>query len=190
VTGTCFSALAPLWYCGAHARSVPALSRRAGRPALHALLAACGGFLLATLWLDLMFDVEAWGHAGAPAPLPEAIVASIAAYYRRVTTEAHPMQRLIAAVMLVTLAGSVWTIVRSPRRPLAWTALLTAAAPIGYAAARVFPDAVRLGTGAGSLEERTVLARSILAGHVLCLASIAAFTTIQLVLALRDDGDA
>jgi hypothetical protein len=166
--------------------------RRSGRISLHALLAACGGFLIATLWFDLMFDVQVLGHAAAPAPLPETTVASIAAYYRRVTTDAHPMQHLIASVMLVTLLGNVWGLFRSSRRSLAWTALLTSAAPIGFAAVRVFPDAVRLGAGVGSLEERSVLARSIFTGHVFCLFSIAVFTTIQLVLATweeRDDGD-
>jgi hypothetical protein len=159
--------------------------RRRGRPALHALLAACGGFLLSTLWFDLMFDVQVLGHARS-APLPEAVVVSVAAYYRRVTTDAHPMHLLIAAVMLVTLAGGAWSLRRSSRRELGWTALVTSAIPIGLAAARVFPNAVRLGTGAGSLDERSALARSIFDDHTFCFAWIVVFTAIHVTLAARD----
>jgi hypothetical protein len=148
----------------------------------HALLAACGGFLLATLWFDLMFDIQVLA-AGPPAPLPESVVASIAAYYRRVTTEAHPMQQLIGVVMAMTVIGTVWMLARPSHRTLRWAALLTSALPIGLAAARVLPNAVRLGTQAGSLAERSALARSIFADHVFCLVSITVFTAIHVVLA-------
>src|SRR5262245_13507890 len=68
-----------------------------------ALVAAGAGFLLAVLWFDLMFDVQVRGKP--PGDLPEPALASIAGYYRRVTTEARPMNRLVAAAMLVTLGA-------------------------------------------------------------------------------------
>ena len=78
----------------------PALGYSSG---MTPFIAAGAGFLLAVLWFDLMFDVQALRHRGRE--VPEDAVASIAAYYRRVTTTARPMNRL-AAVMLATL-GSV-----------------------------------------------------------------------------------
>jgi len=45
--------------------------------------AAGAAFLLAVLWFDLMFDVQSRGHMGDP--LPSEVLASISAYYRRVT---------------------------------------------------------------------------------------------------------
>ena len=63
---------------------------------MSALLAACGGFLLAILWMDLIFDVQVLGHRRADGPLPEPVLASIAAYYKRATTDSAPMSRLIA----------------------------------------------------------------------------------------------
>jgi len=63
--------------------------------------APAGGFLLAVLWFDLMFHVQTRKHTGDP---PE-VLASISAYYRRVTTEAYPMNRLVALVMVLTLAA-------------------------------------------------------------------------------------
>jgi hypothetical protein len=172
------------------ARPVTRSSR--GHAALHPLLAACGGFLIATLWFDLMFDTQVLGHVAASAPLPDAAVASIAQYYRRITTEAHPMEHLIGSVMVMTVLGSVWGLVRASRRALPAVALLAAAAPIGLAAARVFPNAVHLGTRDGSLAEQSALARSIFVDHVFCIAAIGVFTAIQIVLAYdgrRRDGE-
>src|SRR5689334_11264258 len=58
-----------------------------------AFVAAGAGFLLAVLWFDLMFDVQTRRHAH-DAVLPPQVLGSISAYYRRVTTEAYPMNRL------------------------------------------------------------------------------------------------
>src|SRR5438094_4323905 len=60
-----------------------------------AVLALCAGFLLAVLWFDLMFDVQVLGRGRGADPLPEEVLASIAAYYRRVTTQARPMNYLV-----------------------------------------------------------------------------------------------
>ena len=155
--------------------------RRAMWP--HALLAACGGFLIATLWFDLMFDTLVLGQAAAPVPLPEAVIASIAGYYRRVTTDAHPMQQLIGAVMAVAVLVGAWDLRHRSHRVLRVMAMVMSAVPIGLAAARIFPDAVRLGAGTGSPAELSALARGIFLGHVFCLASIVTFTAIQIVLA-------
>src|ERR1700704_5690464 len=70
---------------------------------MHTFAAAGAGFLLAVLWFDLMFDGETRKHPGDP--LPPEVLASISAYYRRVTTDAYPMNRLVALVMLLTLAA-------------------------------------------------------------------------------------
>ena len=76
---------------------------------MHAVISAGAGFLIAVLWFDLMFDVQA-RRGGATAP-PEAL-ASISAYYRRVTTEAGAMSRLVSATMLVVVAAIVIEIAR------------------------------------------------------------------------------
>src|SRR3989442_7537499 len=61
------------------------------------------GFLLAVLWFDLMFDVQVLEHRAGD--LPEEVLTSIAGYYRRVTTSASPMNRLVAAAMLASLVA-------------------------------------------------------------------------------------
>jgi hypothetical protein len=70
---------------------------------MHAFAAAGADFLLAVLWFDLMFDVQT--RKAVAGPLPPEVLASISAYYRRVTTEAYPMNRLVALVMLLRLAA-------------------------------------------------------------------------------------
>jgi len=91
-----------------------------------------------------MFDVQVVAHRRGD--LPEQTLASIAGYYRRVTTAAHPMNRLIAAVMLGTLAALVLEIVSTDTEAwVAWASLALALGPIVLAAARTVPHAVRLG---------------------------------------------
>jgi hypothetical protein len=139
--------------------------------------AACGGFLLAVLWMDLMFDVRAARLVGGPGDA--AILASIAAYYRRVTTDASPMNRLIAVVMVVTLIVSGLRVARAVTIGRV-AALVLACVPIGLAAVRVLPNAVRLGAAADPLAVQADLARAILHDHLGCFAAMTAFTAIQL----------
>ena len=134
------------------------------------------------LWFDLMFDVQALGHRERE--LPEDVLASIAGYYRRVTTTAHPMSRLIAAVMLATL-GALIAQVAGDDTPawVAWASLALAAAAILVAGSRTVPGATRLGARTGTIEQQSVLARSILREHLFCLAAIAALLVLQLAAA-------
>ena len=149
---------------------------------MSAFVTAGAGFLLAVLWFDLMFDVQVLGHGERE--LPEEVLASIAAYYRRVTTAARPMNRLIATVMLATLAAIVVEIASGEERT--WVALLSLALalpPIVLAGGRIVPRAVRLGTRVDPSERQSALARSIFREHVLCAGFIAALLTVQLAFA-------
>jgi len=145
------------------------------------VLIAGGGFLAAVLWFDLMFDVQALG--GTP---NVAAIASIMAYYRRVTTEAAPMGHLVAAVMATTLVAGVLDLTRAEsRRAVRAAALLLAAAPITLALLRVVPNAAALGLASAAGPEQIALARSILRDHVLCLVSILGFLAVRFGLAAR-----
>ena len=144
-----------------------------------AFVTAGGGFLAAVLWFDLMFDVQVRGHGRAE--LPEPVLASIAGYYARVTTAARPMNRLIATVMLATLAAIVVEIAKADVAPAtAWVSLALAAGPIGLVGARTVPAAVRLGTRRDAPAEQSALARSVCREHVICLVSIGALIVLQL----------
>jgi hypothetical protein len=100
--------------------------------------AAAAGFLLAVLWFDLMFDVQVWRHRRSPG-VPDDVLASIAAYYRRVTTTASPMGRLVALVMLVlVVALAAQAIDGGAPTWVSAVSIAAAAIGIGLAAGRVF----------------------------------------------------
>src|SRR4051794_17600181 len=90
-------------------------------------------------------------------------VASIAAYYRRVTLEAYPMNRLVAVVMIGTVAALVAQVADgdAPRWASIASLVLTLGA-IGLAMGHTFRTGARLGTGRGAPEEQAGLARLML----------------------------
>jgi hypothetical protein len=144
-----------------------------------AFVAAGAGFLFAVLWFDLMFDWQVLGHRAGE--LPEDVLASISSYYRRVTTAARPMNRLIALVMLLTLASILVEIRDGDTASwVAWASLALAAGAILTAAVRTVPSAVRLGMRRDGVERQSALARSILREHLGCLAAIVAVLVLQL----------
>ena len=146
---------------------------------MNAFVAAGAGFLVAVLWFDLMFDVQVSAHHETT--LPEEVLASIAAYYARVTTAARPMNRLIATVMLATLAAIIVEVVHaSPARWISVSSLALAAGAIVLAGARIVPSAERLGARQDTVERQSALARSIFHGHVLCAVAMAAVLVLQL----------
>jgi len=148
-----------------------------------ALLAAGGGFLLAVLWMDLLFDVQVLRHRGREAALPEEVLASIAGYYRRVTTEASPMGRLVGAVMLAALGAAGWELAKGAR-PLGLrvASLALLLAPVALAGGRTLPNAVRLGARIDPPERQSALARAIARDHLACLAAVSLFLLLQLTL--------
>jgi hypothetical protein len=148
---------------------------------MNAFVTAGTGFLLAVLWFDLMFDLQVASHRDRRHPLPEEVLASIAGYYRRVTTAARPMNRLIGAVMLATVVAIVAQIAGDDAPAwAAWASLGLAGSAITLAVARTFPSAVRLGARTDPVALQSRLARSIFRDHLLCLAAIASTLAIQL----------
>jgi hypothetical protein len=147
---------------------------------MHSFAAAGAGFLLAVLWFDLMFDVQTRKHTGEP--LPPEVLASISAYYRRVTTEAYPMNRLVALVMLLTLAAIVAEIALG-QNPwwIGWVSIALAGSGFVPTMMRTVPNAKRLGTSADSAEEQSRLARAICRDHMFSFARMSAVLTLQLI---------
>jgi len=146
---------------------------------VNAFAAAGAGFLIAVLWFDLMFDVQVLGGEGGE--LPEEVLASIAAYYARVTTAARPMNRLIATVMLATISAVIVEIAaRGEPAWLAWISLALVLPPVALAAARTVPSAVRLGSRVDAPAQQSALARSILRDHLLCISAITTLLVLQL----------
>lgn len=145
------------------------------------ILIASGSFLLAVLWMDLMFDVQVLPHRGAP-ELPEAVIASIASYYRRVTTDARPMSYAVGAAMLITLLGVLAQIAGSGSRLAGIVSLPLGSPAVVLALRRVVPNAIRLGSRSDPPAEQDRLARAICRDHLFCFACMAAFMAAQIAL--------
>ena len=148
--------------------------------------AACAGFLIAVLWMDLIFDTQVLRHRRVDV-LPESVLESISAYYHRATTTSRPMGHVIAVVMVILLAALGFRAVSGSDAGwlLAVSAVL-AGIPILLALFRTVPNAVALGKRDGTPAEQTRLARAILGDHLLCLAGLSAFLVLWIGLALWD----
>ena len=146
---------------------------------MHTFAVAGAAFLICVLWFDLMFDVQVRGHDGEQ--VPAAALASISGYYRRVTREAWPMNRLIAGVMLLTVIVIVLEIVFGRYHWwIEWISLLAAVSAIGLARVRTIPNASRLGKASDPPEEQSRLARAIYKDHIYCIAAMTLVLVLQL----------
>jgi len=146
---------------------------------MHSFAAAGAGFLLAVLWFDLMFDVQTRKHAGDA--LPADVLASISAYYRRVTTEAYPMNRLVALVMLLTLAAICAEIIED-KNPwwIGWGSIVLAGSGFVPTMVRTVPNARRLGSGSDTPEEQSRLARAVCRDHMFSFGRMLVVLILQL----------
>src|SRR6266849_5773793 len=148
--------------------------------AMHTFAAAGVGFLLAVLWFDLMFDVQTRKHAGDL--LPPEVLASISAYYRRVTTDAYPMNRLVALVMVLMLAAICAEIVQGENLWwIGWVSIALAGSGFVPTMIRTVPNARRLGSGKDSPEEQSRLARAVCRDHMFSFARMSAVLALQLI---------
>lgn len=148
---------------------------------MHAAITAAVGFLIAVLWFDLMFDVQVIPHRRS-AQVPDDVVGSIATYYRRVTTDASPMGKLISLVMATLVGLLIWQAARGGTAGWVSVASLTgSAASIVLALTRVVPHAVRLGQRTDTPAAQSDLARGILRDHLAFLALMVSVLVVQLV---------
>ena len=145
------------------------------------IFAAAGtSFLLAVLWFDLMFAVQTRKAAGEV--LPAEVLASISAYYRRVTTDAYPMNRLVALVMVLTLAAICAEIVQGVTSWwIGWVSIALAGSGFVLTLRRTVPNAKRLGRAEDSPEQQSTLARAVYRDHLFSLARMIVVLGLQLI---------
>jgi len=112
--------------------------------------------------------------------LPPELLASISAYYRRVTTDAYPMNRLVALVMVLTLLAIGAEIVEGANP--GWIgSLALAGSGVIPTLTRTVPNARRLGSGQDSAEKQSALARAIYRDHRFSLARMSLVLGLQVI---------
>lgn len=140
------------------------------------ILCLCIGYLIAVLWIDLIFDSLVLPHHDNKGPLPEEVLATMASFFGRIAAK----PRLIFVVMVTMYVVVILQIVQGTVPAwVAWTSLVLVTVPTGYATARVMPAARRLGARKDSLEKQSELARSLFAMHTF------SFTLMVLLAALQ-----
>lgn len=142
------------------------------------------GFLMAVLWFDLMFDVQTRGHTGEL--LPPEVLTSISTYYRHVTTDAYPMNRLVSSVMIFTILAICAQIHEGKTRWwISWGSLAMICFGVYFGLTRTVPNAVRLGAATESLVVQTELARAVYHDHVLAFGRTMVLLSLQLFASSR-----
>jgi hypothetical protein len=160
-------------------RSLPGLVR-AEHP-MFLTVFVCIGFMLAILYIDLMFDVLAVPHRRSGAELPKDVLESITRYYGRVTQNPY----VLVFVMLTTTVSLVLQIVYGlAPRWAAYTSLAAMGLAMAAGVIKVIPAARRLASGTDSREVQARVVHSVFAAHVLLLICILVVAAVQLVAAL------
>jgi hypothetical protein len=134
---------------------------------MQAFATAAAGFLLAVLWFDLMHDVLARGDG----PTDDGLL-TIQRYYRRVTTDAFPMNRLVLGAMLALLVSLVAELVGSSVPTWAPVVSLVLAVPPIVLSRKIVAMAKSVPSAAD--------AKVILRDHVFCFACMSAVVFVQL----------
>jgi hypothetical protein len=146
---------------------------------VEAFVAVGAGFLAAVVWFDLMFDTQVLTHPEGD--LPEPVLASIAAYYRRVTTDASPMNVLVALAMAWTVVWAVVEVIDGVEHQwIAWLSLALIVFAAGFGRFRTVPTAVRLGARTDPVTVQSELARRICREHLLFFAVLILLIGLQL----------
>ncbi len=142
----------------------------------------CMGFMIAVLYMDLVFDTSALPHRRTKGPLPPHVLDPIAMYYRYITRNPY----LLMFVMLTTLTCIIAQIVYGlVPRWAGYASLFLMLLAMGAGTAKVIPTAQRLATGDDSVEKRTRMVHSMFPFHVLLLISVLLLTAVQFIITLR-----
>ena len=136
----------------------------------------CLGFMMAVLYIDLMFDVSAAPYRRSPAPLPREVLDPITHYYGRITQNPY----LLMFVMLTTtLCIGAQIVYEVAPRWVGYSSLFLIALSMITAALKVIPTAQRLGSARDSEVVRTRMVHGMLTPHLLLLVNILLLASIQ-----------
>lgn len=140
----------------------------------------CIGFMLAVLYIDLMFDVTAVPHRHTGKPLPKEVLDPITHYYGRITQNPY----VLMFVMLTTTIALVLQIVYDlAPRWAAYSSLCAMGLAMVAGAAKVIPTAQRLGSRKDPEDVQTRLVHGMFPSHIVLLACILVLAVMQLVAA-------
>ena len=143
----------------------------------------CVGFMLAILYIDLMFDVMAVPYRRSGVPLPKEVLDPVTHYYRRVTKNPY---RLIFVMLTTTVSLVVQIVYGLTDRWAAYASLAAIGLAMVTGTVKVIPAARRLASSTETAETQTRLIHGVFTAHVFLLICILALAAIQLLAAGGD----
>ncbi len=142
----------------------------------------CIGFMIAVLYIDLMFDVSAVPYRRTGEPLPAPVAESIASYYRRITQNPYVLMFVMFTAMVCIIAEIWYELVP---RWVGYSSLVFMGIGMGAGAGKVIPAAQRLAAGKDPEDKRTRLVHSMFPSHILLLVSILLLALVQFSTTLK-----
>jgi hypothetical protein len=142
----------------------------------------CIGFMIAVLYMDLVFDLSAVPHRRAGGPLSADILDPIAMYYRYITR--NPYLLMFVMLTSVTCIGAEIAYDLVPRWA-AYVSLVLMVAIMATGALKVIPTAQRLAAGKDTIDQRTRMVHSMFPFHLFLLVSVLVLAAVQFSTTLR-----
>ena len=136
----------------------------------------CLGFMMAVLYIDLMFDVSAAPYRKSNAPLPKAVLDPITHYYGRITQNPYV---LMFVMLTTTLCIGSEILYNSAPRWASYSSLFLMGLSMMTGTLKVIPTAQRLGAGTDPEDVRTRMIHGMLPFHLILMVNIIALTAIQ-----------
>ncbi len=136
----------------------------------------CIGFMLAVLYIDLMFDVTALPHRHSGTPLPKEVLDPITHYYGRITQNPYVLMFVMLTTMLCLIAQIAYSLVP---RPAGYASLGLMGLAMVAGGAKVIPTAQRLASGKDPADTQTRLVHSMFPSHIVLLICILLLAAVQ-----------
>lgn len=136
----------------------------------------CLGFMMAVLYIDLMFDVSAAPYRKTNEALPKAVLDPITHYYGRITQNPYV---LMFVMLTTTLCIGSEILYNSAPRWASYSSLFLMGLSMITGTLKVIPTAQRLGAGTDPEDVRTRMVHSMLPFHLILMVNIIALTAIQ-----------
>ena len=137
----------------------------------------CVGFMLAVLYIDLMFDVTAVPYRRTGTTLPKEVLEPITRYYGRITQNPYVLMFVMLTTTVCLVAEVVYDLVP---RWVGYTSLVLMGLAMLAGAGKVIPTAQRLASGKDPEDTQTRLIHSMFPAHAFLLICILLLAAIQL----------
>jgi hypothetical protein len=140
----------------------------------------CLGFMMAVLYIDLMFDVSAAPYRKTKAALPPEVLGSITHYYGRITQNPYVLMFVMLTTTLCIGAEIMYGL--APKWA-GWASLFLMGLSMLTGTLKVIPTAQRVGSAKDPEDARTRMIHGMLPFHLVLMLNILLLTGIQVSVA-------